>query len=180
MLFLKYYRATSDEWRDTENCYTCVRLHQQQVRPYSLCNQPNRCSCTICLRQPPSLHDAASHTLFSKRLKYFRLTGQSTYQDYVRAAMSRRVYIGKLLPTEYPVVRVWCKFDINMIQHKFHRRCPGRGTWHAVLSTSYSSPADTVKDLVELKETLWCSHCERGLFIPKTCAIHPDTDTDSN
>jgi hypothetical protein len=43
MLFLNYYRATSDGWRDTANCDTCVRLHQQ-VRPYSLCNLPNRCS----------------------------------------------------------------------------------------------------------------------------------------
>jgi hypothetical protein len=128
--------------------------------------------CTICLRQPPSLHDMASHSLFSKRLKYFRFTGQTTYQDYVRAAMSHPVHIEKLPPPEYPVVRVWCKFDINMIQHKFHRICPGRVTWHAELSTEYATTADAVKDLVELKETLWCSHCERGLFIPKTCATH--------
>jgi hypothetical protein len=154
MLFLKYYRATRDGWRDTANCDTCVRLHQQQVQPYNLCSQPNQCSCTICVRQPPSLHDIVSHTLFSKRLKYFRLTGQTTYQDYVRAAISQRVHVRKLLPPEYPIVRVWCKFDMNTIQYKFHRDCPGQGTWHAELSRAYSSPADAVKDLAELKETL--------------------------
>jgi hypothetical protein len=71
MLFLKYYRATSDGWKDTANCDMCVKVHQQQVQPYSHCTQPNQCSCTICIRQPPFLHDIASHTPFSRRLKYF-------------------------------------------------------------------------------------------------------------
>jgi hypothetical protein len=164
MLFLKYYRATSDGWRDTANCDTCVTQHQ--VQPYTHCSLPNECSCTICVRQPPSLHDTASHTLFSKRLKYFRLTGQTTYQDYVRAALSQRVHIRKLLPPEYSMVRVWCKFSKNMFQYKFHRECLGQGTWHAELSRAYSSPAEEVKDLAELKETLWCSHCDSSKWPP--------------
>jgi hypothetical protein len=68
--------------------------------------------------------------------------------------MSQRVHIRKLLPPEYPIVRVWCKFDTNMFQYKFHRNCPGQGTWHAELARAYSSPAYAVKDLTELKETV--------------------------
>jgi hypothetical protein len=63
MLFLKYYRARSDSWRDTANCDSCVRLQQRQVQAFTPCSQPNQCSCIICLRQPPSLHDIASFSL---------------------------------------------------------------------------------------------------------------------
>jgi hypothetical protein len=92
--------------------------------------------------------------------------------------MSQSVDTEKFLPPEYPLVRVWCKFDMNMFQYKFHRNCPGQGTWRAELSKAYSSPADAFKDLTELKETMWCSHCDKGLFIPNTCASHADTDSE--
>jgi hypothetical protein len=126
MLCLKYYRATADGWRDTSNCDTCFEENQHHVRPFCYCKLPDAYSCTICNRQPPSLHDIASHTLFSSRLKYFRLTAHTTYQAYVRAAMSKCVETEKLLSPEYPLVRAWCRFD--MFSHKFHRDCPCQGT----------------------------------------------------
>jgi hypothetical protein len=69
MLCLKYYRATADGWKDTSNCDSCFEQNQQLVRPYSYCKLPDECSCTICNRQPPSLHDIASHTLFNGRIQ---------------------------------------------------------------------------------------------------------------
>jgi hypothetical protein len=62
-----------------------------------------------------------------------------------------------------------------MFHNKFHRDYPGRGTWHAKMFKDYASPADAIKELVELKETMWCSHCERGLFFPNTCSVHLDS-----
>jgi hypothetical protein len=62
MLCLKYYRATTYGWRDTSNCDTCFQENQRHVRPFSYCKLPDACSCAICNRQPPSLHDIASHT----------------------------------------------------------------------------------------------------------------------
>jgi hypothetical protein len=126
MLCLKYYRATTDGWKDTSNCDTCLKENQQHAQPYSYCILPDQCSCTICNRQPPTLRDIASHTLFVCRLKYFRLTAHTTYQEFVRAAMSQSVETVKHLPPEYPLVRVWCRFV--MFPHKFHRDCPGQGT----------------------------------------------------
>jgi hypothetical protein len=60
-----------------------------------------------------------------------------------------------------------------MFHNKFHRDCPGRETWHAEMCKDVASPADAIKELVELTETMWCSHCER-LFIPNTCSDHLD------
>jgi hypothetical protein len=173
LLCLKYYRATADEWKDTSNCDSYFEQNQQLVRPYSYCKLPDECSCPICNRQPPSLHDIASHTLFNGRIQSFRLTAHTTYQEYVRAALSHCVDNEKLMQPEYPTVRVWCRFD--MFHNKVHRDCPGRGTWHAEMCKDYASPADDIKELVELKETMWCSHCERGLFVPNTCSDHLDS-----
>jgi hypothetical protein len=84
------------------------------------------------------------------------------------------VWKQNLLSPEYPIVRVWCRFD--MFQNKFHRDCPGQGTWHGELSKEYLSPDDDVKDLVENGERMWCNHCERGLIFPNTCTVHTDSD----
>jgi hypothetical protein len=162
MLCLKYYRATSGGWWDTSNSDTCFELNQHQVRNYSFYKLPDAFSYTICNGQPPFLQDIASHTLFGCRLKYFRLTAQTTYQEFVGAAMSNNVETEKLLPPEYTLVRVWCRF--HMFSQKFQRDCPGQGTWHAAMSKEYSTPADVIKDLVEQRETMWCSHCEKEFF----------------
>jgi hypothetical protein len=156
MLFLKYYRANSEGWRDTANCYSCLRQNKRLLKPYSFCKLPDACTCTICNRQPPSLHNIASHLLFSGRLRYFRFTANTTYQEYVRAAVSCCVEPERLLPPEYPSIRIWFRFDT--FSHKFHRDCPGRGTWHTEMGKRYSSHADIIRDLVELYETMWCNH----------------------
>jgi hypothetical protein len=95
-------------------------------------------------------------------LQYFRLTANTTYQEYVRAAMSHSLETERLLVPEYPSVRVWCRFD--MFSHKFHRDCPGQGTKHTEMFKKYSPHVGVVKDLLEMKETIWCNHCEKGLF----------------
>jgi hypothetical protein len=126
----------------------------------------------LVIRQPPSLQHIASHTLYSGSMRYFRLTAHTTYQEYVRAAKSHCVDTEKPMSPEYSTVRVCCRFD--MFHNKFHRDCPGRGTWPAEMCKDYASPADVIKKLVELRETMWCSHCERELFFPITCTDHID------
>jgi hypothetical protein len=62
-----------------------------------------------------------------------------------------------------------------MFHNKLHRDSPGRGTKHAEMCKDYASPADAIEELVELKETMWCSHCKRGLLFPNTCPDHLDS-----
>jgi hypothetical protein len=126
MLCLKYYRANADGWKDTSDCGECVLETRRLVRPFSDCRLPDECSCSICNQQPPYLHDIISHTLFGRHLKYFKLTVHTTFQEYVYAALPGCVETGNLLPPEYPIVRVWCRF--YMFENKFHRDCPGQGT----------------------------------------------------
>jgi len=52
LLSLKYYRATSDGWKDASNCYICVELYQACVSTQCGCILPETCFCKICLRQP--------------------------------------------------------------------------------------------------------------------------------
>jgi len=80
LLCLKYYRAESDGWRDTIHCGSCITRLQNRLRPMTGCLPPNDCSCTICIRQPPSLLASASNTLFQLVLELdrFALTNETT------------------------------------------------------------------------------------------------------
>jgi hypothetical protein len=127
---------------------------------------PDACTCTICNRQPPSLHDIASHSLFSGRLRYFKLTANTTYQEYVRAAMSHNLETERLLPPEYPSVRVWCRFD--MFSHKFHHDCPGQGTWHTEMVKNIRLMPTSLKILWNWKKQCGAIVVKRDSFFQTT------------
>jgi hypothetical protein len=72
MLFLRHYRADSDSWRTFNLCAACCRDCTPSIQrfvnkctfPLSYSNYPNSCKCNLCLRQPPTLRDLASHSVF--------------------------------------------------------------------------------------------------------------------
>ena len=68
LLFLKYYRAESDEWKDTVNCDDCVERHKAIVEPFHCCDFSPEYTCKICMRQPPTQADSARHVLFNYTL----------------------------------------------------------------------------------------------------------------
>ena len=130
LMFLKYYCAESDAWKDTANCDDCVERHMVVLNPFHACDLSPECTCKICKRQPPSLADSARHVLFNYTLYIdrFELTIEKTHQQYVYAARSNRVQPGNLLPPEASAVRQWYRHVINS-PYKYHRDCPGDGSW---------------------------------------------------
>ena len=101
-----------------------------------------------------------------QNLHHFELTPDTTYQQFVYASKSNRVNFYKLLPPEYPDVRIWFRFR-NNIEHKLHHDCPSVGSWEGELSHLFSYVDDAVHELAKEKDKYWCHHCNKGLFFPK-------------
>jgi len=173
LMFLKYYRAESDAWKDTVNCDDCVERHKAVVEPFHSCDLSTDCACKICVRQPPTLADSARHVLFNYTLNMdsFKLTIEKTYSEYVSAVHSNRVPQDSLLPPETPTIRLWFQYEVNS-PHKHHYDCPGAGSWDSNSVKTYSSKDAIIEDLISLKDHFWCHHCERGLFFPNSCLQH--------
>jgi len=177
LLFLKYYRAESDAWRDTANCDDCVEGHMAVLNPFHACDLSHECICKIYTRQPPSLADSAKHDLFNYTLYIdrFELTEEKTHQQYVYAVRSNRVPPDNLLPPEVPAVRLWYRHEINS-SYKYHHDCPGAGSWDSHTEKTYTPDAAMIEDLISHKEHFWCNHCEKGLFFPNTCLVHGEEE----
>jgi hypothetical protein len=110
MLCLQYYRAKSNGWRDSGNFDDCVEENTLSLSAITGCSKLNTCcSCTICVRQPPSLAHLAAHTLlnYTQSLKRVTLNEDTAYQQYVYACRSPQVSISSRLPPEYPTVQLW-------------------------------------------------------------------------
>ena len=68
--------------------------------PRSYSNYPNSCKCILCLRQPPTLRDLATHSFFhlTFNLSEFQLTARTLYHHYLYAANSHVVPQHMLIP----------------------------------------------------------------------------------
>ena len=67
--------------------------------PNSYSTYRNACKCTIFIRQPPTLRDLASHSVFHPtfNLSEYQLTGRTLFHPYIHAANSHLVP-DKLIP----------------------------------------------------------------------------------
>jgi hypothetical protein len=120
LLGLKYYRAICDGWKDGSNCITCMEDYRQRVRDDVCCLLHRTCRCNVCLRQPPKLFDLAQH-VYSKmvyNLDRFMLTPDTTYGQYVYAALSILVRYTQLLPPTYPNITLHCRLET--LTHRLH------------------------------------------------------------
>jgi len=140
LMFLKYYRAESEAWKDTVNCDNCVEHHKAIVEPFHSCDLLPECTCKICTRQPPTLADSARHVLFNYTLYIdrFKLTIGETYSQYVYAVRSNRVPLDNLLPPETPTIPLWYLYDVNS-PYKHYHDCPGARSWDSNSVKTYSS-----------------------------------------
>jgi len=130
-------------------------------------------SCTICIRQPPSLLASACNTLFQLGLELYQfvLTSETTYSQYVQAVSSRRIPTRRLLPPNFPVFRL--RFRCDVFSHKLHRHCQGNGTWEVEMKRTFRSDIEAIGSLKEI-EILFCyRYCKRGLFFYHICLRHP-------
>jgi hypothetical protein len=46
------------------------------------------------------------------------------------------------------------------------------------MKCDYEYYDDVLSDLIQLKDTFWCHHCERGLFFPNTCSVYVENEDD--
>ena len=173
---LRYFRSGSDGWRDEVNCTPCTRQYQAALRPMLNCQLPAACRCNVFLRQPPSLHGGASHVLFRQvyTIRHsFRLGASTTFNEYVYAVRSGRVDEERLLPPEFPCIRIRCASDTAHTTYH-HLTCPGKGVRNNIMMTKFRSREAAVRTLSSWFHRFWCSHCCRGLFFSPACAEHND------
>ena len=169
LMFLKYYRDRSDRWTDVEGCQECTEHCQSAIRSFNNCELPNICYCNICMRQPPSLRDSASHILFRcvLDLERFELTRYTTYSQYKFAVASGRVDDLRVLPPRFPKVEV--RFRFLTFENKFHHHCQGVGEWNTQMEGSFLDIKSAICSLVSNESFYWCKHCDKGLFFPPDC-----------
>jgi len=101
ILFLRHCRSASDGWRTYNLCAACCKYCTPSVLqfvdnctvPNSYSTYQNSCKCIICLRQPPTLRNLASHSVFQHtfNLSEFQLAGRTLFHQYVQAANSHLV-----------------------------------------------------------------------------------------
>jgi len=95
--FLKHYRAESDGWTSRLFCDSCAAYSRHRVQNYILgCIKTDGCRCNVCLRQPPTLKDLASHSMFNVLFDSdrFVLPSTTTYEEYKFVANSKKVTFG--------------------------------------------------------------------------------------
>jgi hypothetical protein len=152
---LKYYRASSEGWKDCSQCASCVAECCDLLRPYTSCTRPAACSCNICRRQPPTLLSMAvrvaiNHVIAPNQL--FELTHDTTYQEYSYAVRSNRVTDRwRLTPPEFPVLEV--AFRFHRLPRRFHEHCPGTGARAGAYAYEFGSS-------------------DEPLFFPPLCVNH--------
>ena len=132
-------------------------------------NESN-CSCIMCKRQPPSLRNMVRHIFGTLN---FELTVFTTFEQYVSVVNSDQVHFEQLLPPEFPLIRI--RYFYKSFEFKFHRNCPGEASRHGRISLNFKDISDAVLALSDesKKDTFWCKTCNRGLFFPNTCRLHP-------
>ena len=157
---------------DRKNCDLCIARNRQTMRILATCRLPeSACSCVV-QTPAPSLRDICSDIYF-RNMQNFELTAFKTFEQYVSAVNSERVHFEQLLPPEFSSIRIWFRYDSFEI--KFHRHCPGEGSWHGQISRTFDVISDAILALSDenQKDTFWCKTCNRGLFFPNTCRLHP-------
>jgi len=175
LICLRYFRALSDGWRDELSCLSCISEYRRLLRPHVNCQRPAECRCALCVRQPPSLRDAASHVLFrhtSNIQHMFCLSSNTSFYEYVYAARSGRVNIERLLPSSFPLITLWFASN-TVLSLSHHLTCPGRGVWDTRMRTQIRGQDAAVRVLCNWSDRFWCMHCSRGLFFPPSCPEHP-------
>ena len=145
LLCLQHYRAASDGWRDEFNCDNCVEEFMSETFYLCDCRMVSDCVCNVCRRQPPSLRNICSSIVFRSS---FQLTPYTTFDEYVYGVDEGFALVSQVLPPEFPTIRLFFRYD--SLDRKFHRDCPGEGSWHAQASRKFSSVEEAI---LALKDT---------------------------
>jgi len=109
---------------DLQSCFEEI---QHILEPMGgSCTSDPSFSCNVCLRQPPSLRNLASHTAFhyTFNLSEFTLTDRTLYHQYLYAVESQEVSGDGLVPlTLYTLALLKCTVVLD-------KRCDNSKRFH--------------------------------------------------
>jgi len=80
------------------------------------------------------------YTFSVLELDQFVLSSETTYSQYVQAVSSSRVPTRRLLPPNFPVIRLRFRCDVF---YKLHHHCPGDGSWEVEMKRTFRSDIET-------------------------------------
>ena len=179
LIYIRHYKAEV-QGDESRCCSDCLLYIPEPRYTYDIeCRKPEKCTCTLCLKQPISLKSAASEIVF--RLVYnldkFCFDQDTTYQQYIFAVRyGVSLSIEQLIPfTLFPYVLTFrFVFYDDASQRQYHEHCASgvnvrSGTrWMNSLRYQFEQPTDFVGCVAQLKSIFWCAHCEKALFsIPR-------------
>jgi len=127
VLHLIHHWAASDGWNSDSLCHGCSEDLRLTIEPIvGNCTGERSCGCNVCLRQPPSLRNLTSHTVFhlTFNLTSFTLTDKTLYHQYRYAVESNVVPDGRLIPLSYS--HLICSFvrdKRHTLSKRFHDAC---------------------------------------------------------
>jgi hypothetical protein len=176
ILYARFYKAEIGG-DDSRSCGKCEYDFFANPRMYYNfeCAKPNRCTCTLCCKQPLSLKSAASKIVFAiYNMHKFCFDENTTRSEYVLAVRSGVIIPDhQLVPnTEFP-----CTLDLQYIhlddfsQGQFHESCfssanvRGSGKWPTTSHRHFENPAEFVNLVLHCKTQVWCTFCEKSLFV---------------
>jgi len=114
VLYLNYHRATGDGWKSFNYCDDCTEDFQRIIKPFvGECTSELSCQCPVCVRQPLSLRNLASNTVFHFTFNIFpfTLSKRSLYYQYLYAVESATVSEEEFIPqTFFPYSELTCIF----------------------------------------------------------------------
>jgi len=147
---LHHHSAASDGWTSDSLCDKCLEEFRLVLQLFvGNCINTCSCRCNLCLRQPPSLRNLASHSVFQLtfNLAHFTLTSRTLYHQYLYAVESDFVPDDSLIPFTFP--KLQCTFvrdKLCDIRKRFHTDC-------VIPSERYSSTF--YKNTVLTKKRIW-------------------------
>lgn len=99
---MKYYRAASDDWKDTKNCDGCVVRNHLTLKALSSCRHPEKvCSCIIWKRQPHSLCNLCSNVYF-RNVQHLEFTVNTKFDTRMRLIQVLCIIVNSLVQNFHP------------------------------------------------------------------------------
>jgi len=178
LLHLFQHRVVSDGWNSASLCLECSVDLRRTLQPFvGPSNGERSCGCNICLRQPLSLRNLASHTVFhlTFNLTSFTLTDKKLYHQYVYAVESNVVPDDRLVPLSFS--HLICSFvrdKRHIFSKRFHDSCviPSERYWSTAYIELHATIGEAITKLRQEKENLRCDFCARQLFKTRSCLIN--------
>jgi hypothetical protein len=174
LLCLRHYRVASEGWTFNSRCGPCSAVFQEECSHLVCCVAPQEpCSCNVCKRQPPTLLDMASRTVFTMTRNVDRLTftRDVTHSEFVHAVNSERASVDRGRPPDYPDITVRYTYHTGS-GFPFHPYCNHSLPWHVSATRTFGSPEEAISELYLHKDLYWCAGCARPLFFRNPCEIH--------